>query len=245
MARFFINPDQVSQGSIEIIGDDVNHIKNVLRISVGDDLTLCDGTGKDYEGTIDIISNTSIKIAVRQIIDSVNEPQLKVTLYQGLPKKDKMELIIQKAVELGVHEIVPVMMERVIVQLKDKKKEQKKVDRWNKISEAAAKQSRRGIIPVIKSPVSYQEAIKLSQANQLNLMAYENEKNSLKSVLEAHRDVRHIGILIGPEGGLTEVEVKEAIEQGFRSISLGKRILRTETAGLALTSVIMYAFDEM
>lgn len=245
MARFFIDPEQINQDSIEIIGDDVNHIKNVLRLSVGDDLTLCDGTGKDYNGTIDNMSNTSIKVVVHQVIDSINEPKIKVTLYQGLPKKDKMELIIQKAVELGVQEIVPVMMDRVIVQLKDKKKEQKKVDRWNKISEAAAKQSRRGIIPKVVPPVSYKEAIKLSQANQLNLMAYENERNSLKNVLESNKDALNIGILIGPEGGLTDEEVKEAIDQGFDSISLGKRILRTETAGLALTSVIMYAFDEM
>lgn len=245
MARFFIEPNQVNENVAEILGADVNHIKNVLRYEVGDTLTLCNGEGMDYECTIENIEKDSIRCSVEESYPSKNEPNRKLVLYQGLPKKDKMELIIQKCVELGVHEIVPVLMERVIVKLGDDKKISKKVERWNKISESAAKQSKRGVMPKVRKPITFKEAMAESQELDGCIMAYENEKNSLRHTLETMKDASSIGLLIGPEGGISDKEVGVAIETGFKSVSLGQRILRTETAGLALTSMIMYAYDEI
>lgn len=244
MPRFFVDKQNIKENSIQIIEDDVNHIKNVLRLQQGDRLIVCDGDGMDYHCEIQNIGKDSIDLTILNRILAETEPKVKITLYQGLPKKDKMELIIQKCVELGGVEIVPVITERVIVQIKDQKKENKKLERWNKISESAAKQSKRGIIPPVRSIMTLKDAIDDSKKLEQVFIAYENENKSLKQQLEAI-EAKSIGIFIGPEGGFTEKEIDLAIENHIHSVSLGKRILRTETAGMALTTAIMYAYNEM
>lgn len=245
MSRFFVDPACIMDTQAEIHGQDVKHIKNVLRHEIGDEVVLCDGAGTDYECKIAEFLEDKIRLDVIHSENSKSESDIEIVLYQGLPKKDKMELIIQKAIELGVKEIVPVMTERVIVKLSDAKKERKKIDRWNKIAESAAKQSRRGLIPKVTGVLSYKEALKQGSQCDLALIAYEKEKESLKKCLQDHKDCKKIAIYIGPEGGFAEHEVEKALDQGVTSITLGKRILRTETAGFTLTAAIMYEYNQM
>lgn len=245
MSKFFIDQSNVKETEIEIKGQDVKHIRNVLRHQIGDELLLCDGEGQDYLGKITKFDDDRVLLDILHQERSKAESKVDVILYQGLPKKDKMELIIQKAIELGVKKIVPVKTDRVIVKLADAKKEQKKLDRWNKIAESAAKQSRRGIIPEVTKIMTYKEALEEGSQCDLALIAYEKEKASLKKCLKEQENCESVAIYIGPEGGFEEHEVEKALEAGVRSITLGNRILRTETAGFTLTSAIMYEFDEM
>ena len=238
MPKFFVEPNQVKDNLIYILGEDAKHIKTVLRSREGDELTLCDGLGMDYFCRIKALEEG----VVAEIIGSEpcqSEPKTKITLYQGLPKADKMELIIQKCVELGVDRIVAVSTERCIVKLD--KKEEKKLERWQKIAEAAAKQSGRGKIPEIAPKVlrfsqALAEAKKLSGA----IIPYEKEENrGIRSFVENFSG-QEIGVFIGPEGGFTEEEIQSAIDAGVLPITLGKRILRTETAGMTTIAILLY-----
>ncbi|MBQ2981708.1 MAG: 16S rRNA (uracil(1498)-N(3))-methyltransferase [Lachnospiraceae bacterium] len=245
MHHFFVSPDQIDERYVTITGGDVNHIKNVLRMKIDEELLISNGQDKDYYCKIESISDNEIKALILDEEFEGTELPTELYLFQGLPKSDKMELIIQKAVELGVKEIIPVATKRCVVKLDDKK-EASKIKRWQAISESAAKQSRRTIIPEISSVMSFREAINRAKEFELGIIPYENFKDmtETKEVLNKVQKGIKIGIFIGPEGGFEESEIQYALENGIHPISLGKRILRTETAGLAILSVLMFQLED-
>lgn len=240
MPRFFVDRENISESNIKITGNDVNHIKNVLRMQEGEELLICDKKGIDYTCSIVSLDRDEILLAIKDKCNSESELLQKLYLFQGLPKSDKMELIIQKAVELGVYEIIPVSTMRAIVKI-DAKKEEKKTTRWQQISEAAAKQSGRAIIPVIRPPMSFKEALNYAAELDINIIPYEKAEGILQTreILGSCKNKNRVGIFIGPEGGFDESEINTAKEKGVMPITLGKRILRTETAGLCILSVLM------
>lgn len=245
MHRFYIQENQINNGAITLTGEDVNHIKNVLRMKAEDEVVLCNGKGRDYHCRIIELRNDGVILSVIKEWATDTELKGRIYLFQGLPKKDKMELIIQKSVELGVYEIVPVNTRRTVVKLEDEKKERKKLERWQAIAESAAKQSRRGIIPRITEVYSFKKALEYSSSLNIKLMPYENEKGIAytKEILSHINSGEDVGVFIGPEGGFEEREVEEAKENGFIPVSLGKRILRTETAGLTAISLLMMQME--
>lgn len=244
MARFFVCPSQIKNNHIIIEGEDVKHISKVLRLKNGNKIIICDGQGTDYECIINYMEK-NIMARIISIYPSKTEPMNKITLFQSLVKADKMDYIIQKAVELGINAIVPVITERTIVKIENQKKEHSKLTRWKKISEAAAKQSRRGIIPRISPIISLSDAFIKSQEMDCKVIAYENEKNNKLKNLLANYNGKSIAVFIGPEGGFEENEINLAKEYEVVPITLGTRILRTETAGLAIVSIMMYEMGEM
>ena len=239
MHRFFVPEENRTENEIVIHGDDVNHIRNVLRMTKGEKIMVSCGKGVDYECEILAVSDSEISLLIRDEKPAVSELPVKITLFQALPKKDKMEL--------GAASIVPVKTKRCVVKL-DAKKEEKKVTRWRTIAESAAKQSGRGVLPEVTAVKSFSEA--LSMANEMDyvMIPYElceGMKESVLSFTEASQIKRggRIGIFIGPEGGFERGEVDAAVAQGIKPISLGKRILRTETAGLAALSILMFLIE--
>ncbi len=250
MNRFFVNPLQVNAEDNEIIiqGDDVKHISKVLRLTEGDEIEICDGEAWEYIGRIQRIDKSEVTAAIIGREPLKTEAKLHVILYQGLPKGTKMELILQKTTEMGIAEIVPVITDRAVVQLKDQKDKEKKAERWYKITEEAAKQSKRGIIPEVHVPISFNDALKQSASNDMNILAYEKEsQKGLKALLTHSKDksMRKIGLWIGPEGGFTEEEISLALQNNVNTVTLGPRILRTETAGFALLSMVMYELGDL
>lgn len=248
MPKFFIKQENIRNEKIEILGEDVNHIKNVLRKSIKDKIEICDsGNGQNYMCEIEEIGKEKILCSIIEKIEGNAEPNTYVHIYQGLPKSDKMELIIQKAVELGVSEITPINMSRCIVKL-DGKEQKKKIERWQKISEVAAKQSGRDIIPRINNICNINEIAKQCKEYDAILLAYENEKeNKLKKEIEALKQLQKqklkIAVIIGPEGGIAPEELEKIQKEGAKVITLGERILRTETVALNVLSIIMYEFE--
>ena len=246
MSRFFINTKDIFVDNINITGEDYNHIKKVLRLKCGENITLSDGTGNEYVAVIEEFGDGFAHTRIIETYKNLTEPPIKVTLYQGLPKSDKMDLIIQKSVELGINRIVPVITERTVVRLDSEKDAAKKCERWNRISQEAAKQCNRGIIPKIEVPMSFKEALKQVEDKALSLIPYEKEtKNSLRQIIETVGNIDEISVFIGPEGGFTEQEIDEAIKNGLNSVTLGPRILRTETAGIAVLSILMYELGDV
>lgn len=245
MHRFYVENDQIHEKDIAIKGQDVNHIKNVLRMKVNDEVIICNGQGKDFYCIINQISSEEVTASIQSEQDTDTELQTKIYLFQGLPKKDKMELIIQKAVELGVYEIIPVVTKRSIVKLDDKKKEQKKLERWQSISTSAAKQSGRGIIPRVVEVMTYKEALKFASNLDYNVIPYEKAEDidKTREIIKSVKGKQSVGIFIGPEGGFEELEIEMATQSEIKPITLGKRILRTETAGLAILSIIMFEIE--
>lgn len=245
MYRFFVNENQISEENIIISGPDVNHIKNVLRMKVGEKILISDGNDKEYICSLAKLFDEEVVAAIEDIDGPTRELPIKVTLFQGLPKGDKMETVIQKMVELGVYEIVPVAMKRCIVKLDDKKA-QAKVKRWNAISESAAKQSKRGIIPKVVEPMSYKQAIAKAKEMDMVLVPYEAAKNmaETREIINRITPGMEVAIFIGPEGGFANEEIEEALKAEGKPITLGRRILRTETAGMAIMSVLMFAMEE-
>ncbi len=244
MYRFYIEPSQKQGDIIEIMGEDVNHIRNVLRMKNGEKFMLCDGAGTDYLCELSGSKERNLVATVLEEKKSDTELPVRLVLFQGLPKKDKMELIIQKAVELGAAEIVPVMTKRTIVKTEGGK-EEKKLTRWQAIAESAAKQSGRGVIPTVAKVHTWKEALASMKDLDYNVILYENAEG-MKPTAECLKDAGKkgsIGIFVGPEGGFTEEEVTQCKEQGAECLSLGKRILRTETAGLAMLSMLMLAIE--
>ena len=244
MYHFFVTPDNVADGKIYIEGTDVNHIKNVLRMRAGDPLCVNDGAGAEYLCEIENISDSEIVCRIKSAGGTNSEPPVKYYLFQGLPKADKFEFIIQKSVELGAYEIIPVRTARSVVKY-DEKKAKAKLERWRKISQAAAKQSRRGVIPEVKAIMSFKEAVEYAKALDINLIPYENFK-SMEATREVYEKIcpgMRVGIFIGPEGGFEQAEVALACEAGAHQVSLGSRILRTETAALSLLSVLNYILE--
>ncbi len=249
MYQFFVSENQIniSDKTVMIEGSDVNHIKNVLRMKIGEELNVSDGNdGREYRCGIKEFSDNAVVCELRFIKEDSHELPSKVYLFQGLPKGDKMESIIQKNIELGVYEIIPVDMKRCVVKLDDKKAASK-VFRWQGIAEAAAKQSKRGIIPQVKMPMPFKEAVKYALREcRVCLLPYEMAENmdATRELVSGINPGESIAVFIGPEGGFDESEVEYALGEGFKSITLGKRILRTETAGMALMSVLAYLFEE-
>lgn len=247
MARFFVSPGQIGPAKISIFDGDVNHIRRVLRMKEGDELTVCDGEGRDYFCRISSMSDDVVTCDIIDSWTSYVELPVRLHLFQGLPKADKMELIIQKAVELGAAEIIPVAMARSIVKL-DEKKADKKTSRWQGIAESGAKQSGRAIVPEVRQPMSYKHALSYASSLDAVIVPYEKaegieQSRALIDALASDENIKSIGIFIGPEGGFDEKEIELALEAGAKPITLGRRILRTETAGLAILSILMYRLE--
>ena len=246
MNRFFVDdPGAFSDRSVVITGQDVNHVKNVLRLKENDELIVSDGRGRDYHCRISGITNEEVVADICDICDNFSELSTEITLFQGFPKGDKMELIIQKTVELGVTRIVPVMTKRTVVKLDDKKAK-KKTERYNMIAESAAKQSGRGMIPEVTMPVSFAEAVSMAEKLDMNIIPYEEAEGVeySRNIIKSIKGKKSLGIFIGPEGGFAREEVEKALDAGALAITLGHRILRTETAGMAVISIIMFELEE-
>jgi len=247
MPKFFIRNNQVKGEYIDITGDDVNHIKNVLRLKIDDCIQVCNSdTGNNYKAQIVSVEKSNIKCSIIEKLNSTVESNVYIHILQGLPKADKMELIIQKCTELGVQEITPVNMERSIVKL-NPKDETKKIQRWQKIAEVAAKQSGRDKITQINNIVKFKDIFNVLKDYDAFLVAYEKEKeNTLKKELIKLKEVSSpkVAVLIGPEGGIDDEEIKILKTNNTKIITLGKRILRTETAPLAISSIIQYELEK-
>ncbi|MDO4473881.1 MAG: 16S rRNA (uracil(1498)-N(3))-methyltransferase [Eubacteriales bacterium] len=245
MQHFFVTTDQVKEEYISILGSDVNHLRNVLRMKIGEQLYVSDGDNQKYLCEIDSYRQDEAILRICAEEKNDTELQSKIYLFQGLPKSDKMELIVQKAVELGIFQVIPVVMKRCVVKL-DEKKAAKKVCRWQEIARGAAKQSGRGMIPEITNVMSYQDALSYAGGLDVILVPYELAEGmeKTKQVIGSIAPGQSIGVFIGPEGGFEKDEVERAVEIGAREITLGKRILRTETAGLTILSILMYHLEQ-
>ena len=245
MYHFFAEHENINDTYIDIYGSDVNHIKNVLRFKIGDELLISSGDNVDYSCHISQMADEYIRADIDAVDERGRELPSRIYLFQGLPKGDKMEFIIQKAVELGVFEVVPVAMKRSVVKL-DAKKAPNKVKRWNAIAESAAKQSKRSIMPIVHDVLSFKEAVDMAAQCDIKLLPYECADGiaKTKELINNIEAGKSVAIFIGPEGGFDQAELDYATEAGCEIITLGKRILRTETAGMMLLSVLMYHFED-
>ena len=256
MSRFFVSPEDIGQNLIIMHNaDDLHHMMKVLRLKEGDEVDISDGTEWEYRARIESLAKDEAELVILDKQAFAAEPSVKVTLFQGIPKQGKMETIIQKCVELGVYQIVPVFMDRTVVV--DRGHFGKKVDRWNKVSAEAVKQCRRGIIPEVAQPIRTEDLLRdrdnrgtpdLFEEFDMVLFPYENErgttiKDALRGEEDADRQLRNIAVIIGPEGGFSDEEAAAIIGAGGVSVSLGKTILRTETAGMAALAMIMYELE--
>ena len=239
MHHFFVTPQQISGDKIRIEGGDVNHMKNVLRMKLHEKAEISDGESRTYLCEVEAYEEDVAVLHILEEMEADTEPASKLYLFQGLPKSDKMELIVQKAVELGVYQVIPIAMKRSVVRLDDKKAA-KKADRWNSIAESAAKQAGRSRIPEVTMPLSYKEALKMT------LLPYElaGGMEVTREVIRQIKSGQSVGIFIGPEGGFEPEEVDAAVSMGAKVITLGRRILRTETAGLATLAVLMFELEQ-
>lgn len=245
MNRFFIKKENIKDKIAIIEGEDVSHIANVLRKKKNDRIVLCNGEGSDYIVLIESIENKIISTKILYEEKSIGETYIDITVYQGLPKSSKMELIIQKSTELGANRIVPMISDRSIVRFNSAKDEAKKIERWQKIATEAAKQSGRGSIPYVSKPMIFEKALDDAKSKDLILIPYELEKGiSLKQVLKKGKP-NSIGIFIGPEGGFDNDEIQLAVNSKADIVTLGNRILRTETTALVVLGIILYEYDQM
>lgn len=244
MFHFFAEQEQIRESGITITGSDVNHIKNVLRMKEGERALISNRVDRDYLCEVERITSEAVFFRIIGQEGEGTELPARIHLFQGLPKSDKMELIIQKAVELGVYRVIPVATKRAVVKL-DAKKEEAKIKRWNAIAESAAKQSKRIVIPEVTSVMCFKEAIEAVKDFDLKLLPYECAEGmaDTRRQIEAAKAGTEIGIFIGPEGGFEEEEAALAVAKGVMPISLGRRILRTETAGLCILSVLMLKLE--
>lgn len=247
MRRFFTEPENIKDGRAEIF-EDAAHITRVLRMNIGDEILIFDGSGTEYTARLVEIAEKRCLAEILSSEKSAQEPRTRVVIYQCLPKSGKMESIIQKSVELGAYAIVPVAAERCVTRLDGGKREAEKLKRWNKVSVTAAKQCGRGILPRVRECIDFKTAVDELKACDLALMPYEvlghSGVSNLKDILKSH-DAEEIGVIIGPEGGFSDAEARLAEDCGIKFIGLGRRILRTETVSSAILSVIMYEKDEM
>ncbi|MBR3882826.1 MAG: 16S rRNA (uracil(1498)-N(3))-methyltransferase [Clostridia bacterium] len=247
MRKFFVNSNQINDNQIIIVGEDVNHIKNVLRLAIGEKIKICDkDLSKNYVSTIDEVTNQEVRCTIVEEVEGEAEGNVELHIYQGLPKADKMELILQKGTELGVTRFIPVALKRCIVKL-DGKDALKKIDRWQKITEVASKQSGRDIVPEVANIATINDICCSIKDFDLVMLAYELEENNyIKSELlkiKGTKENYKIAIVIGPEGGIDEGEAIKLKEAGAKVVSLGKRILRTETVALQVSSIVMYELE--
>ena len=245
MYHFFVEPDQIEEERITILGEDVNHIGNVLRMKPGEKVLISAEGEMDRLGGIEEIRRDEVICRILEVRKENNELPARIHLYQGLPKSDKMELIIQKAVELGAYRIVPVSTKNTVVKL-DAKKAESKVKRWNAIALAAAKQSKRSVIPEVAPVISFGQALEEVKGFGLKLIPYENADGMAKTreLLGKAAPGQDIAVFIGPEGGFDPGEIEKAKDAGTEPVTLGKRILRTETAGLCILSALMMQLDD-
>ena len=245
MHHFFADPSCVEDGWIRIEGADAAHMGKVLRMRPGEGLLVSDGEGRDYLCQVEELEKEYARVRILEERQAGGELPARIWLFQGLPKSDKMDLIVQKAVELGAFGVVPTATKNAVVKL-DEKKAKNKVARWQGISESAAKQSKRMIVPQVRPVMKYEEALKYARSLDMILIPYELAKG-MKHTRELFASIRpgqSVGIFIGPEGGFEEEEVKKAVEAGAEPITLGRRILRTETAGMTVLSILMYLMEE-
>lgn len=243
MYQFFVDDAQIGREFVTITGGDVNHIKNVLRMKAGEKIRISNQQGRDYYCEISEVTDTFVQADILNEDAASTELPSKIYLFQGIPKGDRMETVIEKAVELGVYEIIPVAMKYCVVKL-DAKKEAAKVARWQKQAEAAAKQSKRSIIPKIHPVMSYKEAVEYAMQCDVRLVPYENE-HGMQGTREALSTIKagtSVSVMIGPEGGFAEDEIAQ-VKDSMQVISLGKRILRTDTAGIAVMSMLMLELE--
>ncbi len=243
MNRFFVEKDKIMENKILITDkEDIKHMNNVLRLKPNDLIEVSDGEKYEYLAQIMKVSKANVECNIIESSVFTREPLRKVYLYQGIPKQSKMEFIIQKCVELGIYEVIPVFTERTVIQ--DKGNFPKKIERWQKISEEAAKQSKRGIIPRVKDAMDFDNMLNNLNHVDLILFLYENEeKTSIKEVLRSWKKNERIALIIGPEGGFSGEEAEKIIKLGAQSASLGKRILRTETAGAVALAITLYELE--
>lgn len=243
MYQFFVDDAQIGREFVTITGEDVNHIKNVLRMKAGEKIRISNQQGRDYYCEISEVTDTFVQADILNEDAASTELPSKIYLFQGIPKGDRMETVIEKAVELGVYEIIPVAMKYCVVKL-DAKKEAAKVARWQKQAEAAAKQSKRSIIPKIHPVMSYKEAVEYAMQCDVRLVPYENERGmqGTREALSTIKSGTSVSVMIGPEGGFAEDEIAQ-VKDSMQVISLGKRILRTDTAGIAVMSMLMLELE--
>lgn len=246
MDRFFVGKNNINLENKTCIieGEDVKHISKVLRCRIGEELEICDNDNNEYICEITNIDKSQVELNIVEVVDIKRESDLKIKVYQGLPKGPKMEMILQKLTEVGVDEIILVQTKRTVVKVDDKK-EDKKIERWERIIYEAAKQSKRGKIPKLRGVLSFKEALADMKENDFNIAPYENERT--KSIKQAIKgvDIKNIGIFVGPEGGFEDTEIKAIEEIDGQSVSLGPRILRTETASLVASSIVLYELSDL
>ncbi len=246
MHRFFIKTN-VSENQSEIIIDeksDVKHITKALRVRIGEEIEICDSKGDEYITKVTSLELDRVLCDIISKVKKNRESNISIELYQGLAKGSKMDTIIQKSVELGVNKVIPMMTKRSIVKL-DKKSESKKIERWQKIADEAAKQSKRSFIPIVENVMDIKEVIEKSDSYDLMIIAYELESTQKLKEIIRDKEYKNIAVLIGPEGGFSEEEVSKSLESGLTTISLGKRILRTETAGVTCISILQYELGDL
>lgn len=241
MANFFVSKDAITEATARIDGEEARHIAQVLRMKVGDAVTLCDGEGMCYDATLCAFDKTTVTADIVRAYPSEAEPHVQVTLYQAIPKSDKLEWIVQKVTELGAVRIVPVNTARIVAKIE----KEAKLLRLRKIAAEAAKQSRRGAVPIVASPLTLREALAEMQQCDVAIVPYEDERGC--DIQTALRGVQaqSVAILIGPEGGFAPEEIEAAVAAGVRPVTLGPRILRTETAGIATVAIALYECGEM
>jgi len=239
MARFYVPEPQIENGMLKIKGDEVRHIRRVLRLKTGDEIVAFDGSGKEYGGTIVEENSSFVVIQIQNTFTAGKESYLEVTLAQSLLKGEKMDYLIQKATELGVNEIIPFLSSRSVPRL-EKSSVLKRLRRWEKVAIEASKQCGRGIIPKIEAIRDYSEVLRTASPDSLRFILWEREGTGLKDVLQGLKEKTKIFFIVGPEGGLSSEEVWQAKQMGFIPITLGKRILRSETASLCLLSILQY-----
>lgn len=247
MHRFIVSPDNIQDNIITLEGEDFKHLRQVLRLKAGDSINVFDGNGIEYEADILSVEKSRAIAKIKATFQNDTEPKIRVTLFQGMPKGEKMDFIIQKGVELGVHRIIPVITNRTVVKL-NKKDGERKAERWSRISREAAKQCRRAYVPEVTEPISFDEALIKAGSFGAALVLYENEeKKCLKETLKCYNinKIKDIALFVGPEGGFTYQEMENCRNLGYSIVGLGKRILRAETASISVLSIIMYEMGEM
>jgi 16S rRNA (uracil1498-N3)-methyltransferase len=245
MHKFFTSKVNIGKDKACILGDDVKHITNVLRLRKGEKVLISDGSRNEYICSISEMDKKIVTCEILESLENKSEAPVNITLYQALPKAQKMDLIVQKCIEIGVVTIKPVITGRVVVKSEDRDISGK-IERWRRISEEAAKQSGRGIIPEISMPVSFMDAVNEMGLMDAAFMPYEKENASgMRKILRDKRDLNNVAIFIGPEGGFEESEVETAIQAGIKPVTLGPRILRTETAGFVTAAIILYEIGDM
>lgn len=246
MPKFFTQRENITDTQIIIDSEDAKHIKKVLRLCEGDTITVCDGGGMDYQAQICEILQDKIVCDIKSQKKCESESDVYITLYQGLPKAAKMDYIIQKNTELGVCRIVPVTLSRCVVKLDGAAAEKKKTERWQKIAYEAAKQSGRGVVPEVTMPMSLDEVLAEIKNDDLVFVPYECETQTrIKDAVSEVKAPKRISFIIGPEGGFDPIEIERIKAEGVKTVTLGKRILRTETAAEAVVAMLMYAYDQI